>query len=451
MKPETATGPRIDGAGAAAGELGERFLGWYQPLALGLALFVIFANLPIYLYILQPAVLPKYGFFGIFLLLAPIACLRLRALGGYLRSPFVLWAGLFLLLNLVHLLGLSPSTGFGDGYLVDDRIEARRSLVLTRVQYTLFAIALGFAAHVGRPASRRPWLAAAVVLSVLVPGAVLLDFASPGLLYPIDTPGAVLGRAAAMFINPNMAGEAILLVFLLGCAVTPAGWRGPLFLLGGAAILTTFSRAAILAWVLLMLVLSVRKTLPKSALAGALAALALALACLGSFESYLHNRAEFEGAAGNLASRLNFFSDVKFDDDSSEERADVVRAGWRLFMQNPVFGAGAGATGFWSLRASTHNQLLLLAAEYGLFGIGLWCALVAILWRGRFFQDRALQIAVAGLFAYMSMFTHQMLDSASYWLATFALVSARHAVLAPSRPARRDPAGRASHTDQKED
>jgi len=233
----------------------------------------------------------------------------------------------------------------------------------------------------------------------------------------------VRGRAAAMFINPNAAGEAILLVFLLGCSLTPPRWRGPLFLLCGAAAVTTFSRAAIVAWVLLLLFLSFRKTLPKSALATALAALALGVASLGAFENYLHGRAEFEGAAGNLASRLNFFSDVKFDDDSSEERAAVVRAGWQLFMQNPVFGAGA--TGFWSMRASTHNQLLLMAAEYGLFGVGLWCWMVAMLWRGRFLEDRALQFAVAGLFAFMSMFTHQMLDSASYWLATFALVSAR--------------------------
>ncbi|MCC2958535.1 O-antigen ligase family protein [Massilia sp. IC2-477] len=427
MKPDAAAGTTLHGAnaslGAPAGAI-ERFLAWYQPLVLGAALFVIYANLPIYAYILSPSLLPKYSFFGIFVLLAPVAALRFGELGGYLRSPFVLLAGLLLLLNLVHLLGLSPSTDLGDIYVVDDGLDARRSLVLTRIQYVLFALALGFAAFTS---TRKSWLLAMLLLTLVVPGAVLLDFARPGLLYPIDTPGAVLGRAAAMFINPNMAGEAILLVFLLACGVVPAAWRGPLFLLCGAAILTTFSRAAILAWVLLLLFLSFRKTLPKSALATALAALALAVAGLGSFETYLQGREEFEGAASNLSSRLNFFSDVKFDDDSSEERAEVIKAGWQLFLQNPVFGAGAGATGFWSLRASTHNQLLLLIAEYGLFGLGLWCWLLAILWRGRFFRDRALQFAVAGLFAFMSMFTHQMLDSASYWLATFALVSARHA------------------------
>lgn len=436
MKPDNPAAAAM--AHASAGpvplaEAGERFLGWYQPLALGAALFVLYANLPIYAYVLQPALLPKYAFFGILLLLAPVLCLRFHQFGNYARGPFVLWAGLLLLLNLVHLLGLSPSTDLGDLYLVDDQTEARRALVLTRIQYVLFALALGFAGATCRGAA---WRRVPVLLSALVPAAVLLDFARPGLLYPTETPGAVLGRAAAMFINPNMAGEAMLLLFLLGCTSVPPRWRGPLFLLCGAAILTTFSRAAILAWGLLLLVLAAHRTLPKSALAGALAALALAAASMGSVEAYLAGRAEFEGASSNLASRLNFFSDVKFDDDSSEERAAVVKAGWQLFTQNPVFGAGAGATAFWSLRASTHNQLLLLAAEYGIFGIWLWCWLLAILWRGRYFEDRLLQLALAGLFAMMSMFTHQMLDSASYWLASFALASA-----GCGAPGRRAPGG----------
>jgi hypothetical protein len=67
----------------------------------------------------------------------------------------------------------------------------------------------------------------------------------------------------------------------------------------------------------------------------------------------------------------------------------------------------------------------LLAAEYGLFGIGLWIWMIIILWKGRFFKDRGLQLAMVFLFAFMSFFTHQMFDSASYWLATFALLSTR--------------------------
>ena len=74
----------------------------------------------------------------------------------------------------------------------------------------------------------------------------------------------------------------------------------------------------------------------------------MCLIFVGAFENYLHSRQELDAASSNIVSRLNFFSSFTFDDDSSEERADVIRAGWELFLQDPVFGAGAGATQFWS-------------------------------------------------------------------------------------------------------
>ena len=69
--------------------------------------------------------------------------------------------------------------------------------------------------------------------------------------------------------------------------------------------------------------------------------------------------------------------------------------------------------------------MLLFAAEYGIFGVGLWMWLLVILWNGKFFEERGLQLAMVFMFAFMSMFTHQMLDAASYWLATFAAISVR--------------------------
>jgi hypothetical protein len=411
------------GAGLAPPDgAGGRMAACYHGLVLALTCAVIYANLPIYGYTLHAGLLPKFFFFATFLLIAPLLLLKHHALAAYLLSPFALWTGLFLLVNLVHL-GAYPDSGQVAGaWFIDTGAEARRAAILIRIQYAVFALALGFAVHASASAS---WLRALALLALLVPCAVLLDFFLPGRLYAVGTAGTVLGRAAAMYINPNMAGEAILLVFLLACAVTPARWRGPLFLLAGAAILTTFSRAAILAWLLVCAILVCSKTLPRSALALTVLSIGVAIAGVGVFESYLLSRSDFDGAAGNIVARLDFFSNFSFGDDSAGERADVLKAGWELFLQNPVFGAGAGATQFWSHRGGTHNQLLLLACEYGMFGIALWAWLAAILLRARFFGDRGLQAAVAFLFVFMSMFTHQMFDSATYWFATFALVSAR--------------------------
>jgi O-antigen ligase len=396
---------------------------WYQTLLLAGALGVIYLNLPIYLYTLNTALLPKYFFFGIFFLIAPLIVLYYRSFVAYLMSPFVVWAALFLILNLIHLAGFSATGDLAGTHLADNYGEARQSLVTTRAQYVVFAVFLGFAVYIS---PRKFYLYMFVLLVVVLPCAVMVDFAKPGTLYPVDTDGAVLGRAAAMFINPTMAGEAILHVLLLGCAVCAVKYRLPLFLLAGAGVLTTFSRSSIIAWVLLLLILVVKKTLPRSALFTTLIVFGVALVFVGHFESYLHSRQELEDASSNLLSRLNFFSSFTFDDDSSEERASVIRASWDMFLQNPIFGAGAGAPPFWSQRGRTHNQLLLLAAEYGIFGVGLWAWLLVVLWKGQFFEDKGLQMAMVFLYLFMSLFTHAMFDAATYWLATFALISVRH-------------------------
>lgn len=419
QQPYTAQPPL---AAPAAGS-GGRLLVWYQTLLLRGALAAIYLNLPIYLYVLNSALLPKYIFFGVFAMIAPLFVIHYRALGAYLGSPFVLWASVFLVLNLIHLANFPATNDLAGSYFADNYGEARQSLVTTRAQYVLFALFLGFAIYVS---ARKTYLYVFVALTILLPCTVMFDFARPGVLYPLDTGGAVLGRAAAMFINPTMAGEAILHVFLLACAVTAIKYRLPLFLLAGAGVMATFSRSSIIAWVLLLFMLVFKKTLPKSAFVTTAMVFGISLAFVGQFESYLHSRQEFEDASNNLLSRLNFFSSFTFDDDSSEERADVIRASWEMFLQNPIFGAGAGATQYWAHRGSTHNQLLLLAAEYGIFGIGLWAWLLVILWKGCFFDDRGLQLALACIFAFMSLFTHLMFDSATYWLATFALISVRH-------------------------
>ena len=398
-----------------------RFFVRYHTLLMAAALGAMYANLPIYLYVLDAGFLPKFIYFGIFAFIVPLMLLRWQALRHYLVSPFALWALLLFLLNMIHLAAFHASADVGGAAFIDMHAEARRSMIATRAQYILFALFLGFVAAIS-PA--RMYLRIMIILMVSVPCAVIVDFASPGLLYPVDLTGAVLGRAAAMFINPNLAGEAMLHILVLGFAVLGRRYRMPLFLLAGIAILTTFSRAAIIAWLVLLGLFIYKKTLPKSACISLGIALTILLVFIGSFESYISSRDEFEDAANNILSRLNFFSSFTFDDDSSEERADVIQAGWDLFLQNPLFGAGAGATHFWRHRGSTHNQLLLLAAEYGVFGILLWGWMLIMLCQSLFFSDRGLRYAMAFLFAFMSLFTHQMLDAASYWLATFALVCA---------------------------
>jgi O-antigen ligase len=96
-------------------------------------------------------------------------------------------------------------------------------------------------------------------------------------------------------------------------------------------------------------------------------------------KSYLQGRQDLAEGIKNIVTRMGIFQDETLDDDSTLERAQGLQVGLDLFLQYPVFGAGAGATHLWSLRASTHNQLVMLGAEYGVFGMALWGWLAVII------------------------------------------------------------------------
>ena len=386
-------------------------------LALPVILLCIYLHLAVFAYTTDKSLLPKFFYAGFIVMLLPVLLTRMNAFLAYLTSPFVLWAGALLALNFLHLASN------------DDSINARsEALVGFRMQAIAMVILLGFVFTRMRSSG---WERTFVLLAVLLPALVITDFLYPGLLYPADTAGAVQGRAAGTFINPTIAGEAILLAFLMACPLVAKRYRTPLILLAGIGVLLTFTRAAMLSWIVIWLFLIVRRRLPAFSAVAALAIIALPL-MTGGLESYISKRSDFTDALDNIQHRLLFFSEARFDDDSARQREAVLRAGWEAFSNNPLTGAGAGVTDggasrLWTHSASTHNQLIALAAEYGIAGMLMWLWLLAVLVRGRYFEDRVMQSAVILLFCMMTFFTHNMFDF-PYWLLTFALLAQRDGV-----------------------
>ncbi len=67
---------------------------------------------------------------------------------------------------------------------------------------------------------------------------------------------------------------------------------------------------------------------------------------------------------------------------SAEQRLEIQKVAWRIFLDNPVFGMGLGAYPQANAmyapdlgKRDTHNTYLNLAAETGFPGLALWCAL----------------------------------------------------------------------------
>jgi O-antigen ligase len=68
---------------------------------------------------------------------------------------------------------------------------------------------------------------------------------------------------------------------------------------------------------------------------------------------------------------------------SAAERFEILKVAWRMFVDNPVLGVGLGVYPRENARYApeigrmdTHNTYMNLAAELGLPGLVLWCALV---------------------------------------------------------------------------
>ena len=217
-----------------------------------------------------------------------------------------------------------------------------------------------------------------------------------GSFYPIGTPGAVPGRAAAMYINPTRAAEAILLTCLLAIPITRLQYRMPLLLLAGAGIIVTFSRGAILVWILFLFFLLITRRLPRYSFVFPLVALAVLPLLISIFTSYIQERQGLDNVGDNIFASTGFLQTQSVDDDSAQQRMAVLEAGWRIFLENPILGAGTGITSFqsnfWPLTVNTHNQIVMVAAEQGIIGIALWVWLIVILWRGRYFQDTSFQL-----------------------------------------------------------
>lgn len=364
-----------------------------------------YLEIPFYLS-LEHGLPAAYFLYVIFIAAAPLLALQFGSLMSYLMSPFALWAFGLILLNLAHFM-------WADG---------ERAHVIARLaQFGILAIVIGFACSVTR---RTSYELVFPFLAVLIPATVILDFLSPGMFYSPDTQGVQVGRAAGLLLNPNIAGETILLTFLLAIPMLRPRYRALLLLLTGAGVILTFSRSAILAWMLLWIFLLLRNAVPRYTLAVPLGIVVALPVLLGLFEAYLSGRQDLATGLGDVVSRLQFFSDRVADDDSALDRKQVVELGLALFRENPIFGAGAAKTDFWTHYASTHNVVVRFGAEYGIFGLALWVSLAVILWKGEYFEDKALQLAAVAAFVYFSMFTNDLTHSL-HWLLTLALVSGR--------------------------
>lgn len=229
--------------------------------------------------------------------------------------------------------------------------------------------------------------------SVLVIGCFIL-FPVRGALVNFFTGNTIWGRVVWNFVysNPNDLAAYCLLAFGVALSVCLSPDVQRLVRLGAAVaaalliqiVLMTQSRGAFLGLLVGMGPAALRavRTRPTRVLAAIAAAILILLVTPNQVWQRLSGVTKLTSAS----------TIVEADPEhSAEQRFEIAKVGWRIFIDHPFAGVGLGAyriaNGKYAPelgQRDTHNTYLNLAAELGVPGLLIWCAMV-----GSVFQVRS--------------------------------------------------------------
>ena len=243
-----------------------------------------------------------------------------------------------------------------------------------------------------------------------------------------------LGRSAGLYMNPNIAGAALVTGMLMALPVVPARAREAFVLVVGIGVFLTLSRGALLCFgVVLVILLGSNqlgaKRISLMVVGGLFIFGSLTSAVLASGElSYLNVGAErFVKQRLGIGTREELVSD-----ESASSRSQLVSRALDLFGERPITGFGTGATVEWSEAESTHNIYARHIAEYGVLGVILMPSLLVLAWprhdRCSLPIYRSTGRAFVIFVALWGMFSHNVADD------SFVLIGIALTIALPSRP-----------------
>jgi O-antigen ligase len=240
--------------------------------------------------------------------------------------------------------------------------------------------------------------------------AVFVLFATALNVYEFFNLGAfssVLGRAAGLYINPNISGSSILAGMIVGLGVIPQRWRSPFILTALLGIALTFSRGALLCATAVLIILCVKNVVSVRSLIVSLAVFVLGvMAALGVTRQSGKLVAAYELSATQWI-RLGIGSGplAEGDELSNSLRREVAERSWEAFLQRPITGEGTGATG-----DTTHNMYLMFAAEHGIIGLLLFPLLPLSLLATHDARRSPETWAFASFILFWGLFSHNVLE-----------------------------------------
>lgn len=375
---------------------------YYRNILVVLSVAVFFTGVPNYVYIVHKIVEPLHWVIGFGVLSLPLLIKQLTRT-DLLKSPVILWCFGYAWLTLLSFFQSSQS---------EDVWQEVRWRCLT------ISSLLMFLAIYANPDSTK------LVRRMLV-GGVLFGVALN--IYELFVPrsfSSVIGRSAGLYGDPNTAGAALVLGMIFSVTALSPRYHVPFILLTGIGVFLTFSRGAILIWLLAVtsLILMGKVRFKDLLLTSSVSLLLIVLILLPRWDEFLMTL-ERDGVLNkNVMERMAWFADpTGVSDDSSWERKYVAKRAWEKVAERPFLGNGTGS--FRNAYVLPHNQYLTFMQDHGLIGAVILPLLgLAVTW-GMRGENRRLAIVFNGTLLLWGFFSHTILNE-PHTLLLLALMAA---------------------------
>lgn len=378
-------------------------LAWYRSAVVFISTAVFFTNFGDYSQ--KFGIIPLYWIVVLAGLTAPLALPAIRELRLQI-PPLVIWAAAY---TLITIFWYFPSVQTGESFQdLQTRILAMIVLVMA-----LFLYAQPKDQHTARVA-----IGLGVLLAV---GLNVYELFNP--LTFSDIPG----RSMGLYSNVNQSGAALMLGMIIAYDIVPQKLRMLFVALTAIGIVTTFSRAAILGWILVVLYFAFRSGMGVAQLRRVFILCIVVFGFLVSpLWSDLQHSLEERGALTlDVVQRLNFISGgADASDASSRERAAVAEYAWRLFSDRPLTGFGTGQhRQLTEFAVSTHNVYLAQMVDHGIIGLFILPLMIAAALWGLRKEQLDLALPFAMFLSLWGLFSHNILEE-RYILVSVALIGA---------------------------
>jgi len=218
------------------------------------------------------------------------------------------------------------------------------------------------------------------------------------------------GRSFGFYMNPTIAGGIIIVGMILTIDIIKKEYRIWYILFAFIAVFLTFSRSAILGFLLVYFLLTMKKLInfKYTVLLPIIILVSINLS-LPFLQSYIENT--YENTSANLFNRIAWFvSPSHHTDESQQEREFVAKEALKMFSEHPLIGKGLGTTVHWKYRVSTHNIYLTNLAELGFIGLSIFPLLIYSVIKQSKGITRNQLFVFAFFVLFIGFFSHTILD-----------------------------------------